>query len=204
VIETAPDRVLVSAQGGTTGGGFIVLVQRDLGNAKSRVANGTFFQGSPRFAAGGDRSSVFMVAGGDTSRLYRLDATQASVPIAAERDGGGIFLQRLSAAPDGSRIYFNGAVIDAATLATVGGVPGFMVSPSPDGTRLYVVDDSIPVGPYDALLESAGVYDADTLTRVGAHSWGCDMNSLPDVLEEVQDWLIALRVDLCAGRVVPY
>jgi hypothetical protein len=186
-----------------TGGGFVVLVQRDLGNAASRVANGTFFQGSPRFAAGGDRSSVVMVAGAETSRIFRLDATQADVPIAAERPGAGIFLQKLSSAPDGSRVYFNGGIIDAATLATLGGLPGQMVSPSPDGARLYVVEQ-VPVEPLDFRLDRAGIYDADTLTRIGERTWGCGMDFYPVVLEESLDWLIALNGDLCVARVVPY
>jgi hypothetical protein len=214
VIEAVPGSVLVSADG--PGLAYVALVRRDLANSVSRVASGRRVEGKPSFAALDDRSLVY-VAG----PLYRLDASQPSMPVVAEwpfvapTEGGSLGSPQpqrrdLEISSDGSRLYATGWELDPQTLEKRRRIPGAWTALSADGTRLYAAEWY----PFDA----AGVYDTETLTRIGEQNWGCTFPSTysgptqsepthdpPDGIEITAYGLIAFRLmTLCGTRTVPY
>jgi DNA-binding beta-propeller fold protein YncE len=214
VIEAAPGSVLVSADG--PGLAYVALVRRDLANSTSRVASGRRVEGSPRFAASDDRSSVYI----NSNSHYRLDASQASMPVVAEWPfGTAMYLREfgiphpqprdLEISSNGSRLYTLGAELDPQTLEKRRGIPSGWIALSADGARLYAADWH---------PDAARVYDAETLTRIGEQNWGCTFPPTdkgpgvvestfdrPDGIEVTAYGLIAFRLKtMCGTRTVPY
>ena len=197
VAEVSMNRIVVSTNPGGNGFGYVVEVRRDLGNAATRVADQTIIRASPVFRVSPDRSSVFVGVGFSPNTLYKLDATQAALPIARENEFGvvsGTFSLALN--PDGSRIYTgSGQALSTETLSRVAQFPAGRSTVSADGSKLLVGD---------ANSDSARVYDTSTTGQVGSLQWGCNIQNLA-AIEEFGNGILVLGDDLvCFSRTVPY
>ncbi len=197
VAEVSMNRIVVSTNPGSNGFGYIVEVRRDLGNSATRVANQTIIRASPVFRVSPDRSSVYVGSGFSPNSLYKLDATQAALPIVLEDDHGqvsGTFSLALN--PDGSRIYLgSGQVLSTETFSQVTQFPAGRSTVSADGTKLLVGDTQ---------TDSARVYDTSTTGQLGSRQWGCDIQNLA-AIEEFGDGILVLGDDLvCFSQTVPY
>lgn len=197
VAEISTDRVVVSTNPGSNGFGYIVEVRRDLGNAATRVADNTIIRASPIFEVSPDQTAVYVGSGFSPNSLYKLDATQANLPIILEDDHGEVSgTASLALNPDGSRIYLLfGQVLSTDTFTQVAQFPAGRSVVSQDGTKLLVGDVD---------TDSARVYDITTTGQVGNRHWGCDLLNL-EVITEFGDGVLALGDDLvCYSRTVPY
>lgn len=197
VAEVSPDRVVVSTNPGSNGFGYIVEVRRDLGNAATRVAGQTIIRGSPVFAVSPDQSAVYVGEGFSPNSLYKLDATQATLPIVLEDDHGEVYgTDSLALSPDSSRIYLlSGQVLSTDTFTQVAQFPQGRSTVSADGARVLIGDPDI---------DAARVYDTATTGQVGNRQWGCDLLSLT-AIEEFGDGILVLGDDLvCYSQTVPY
>ena len=197
VAEVSTDRVVVSTNPGSNGFGYIVEVRRDLGNAATRVANQTIIRAAPVFAVSPDQSAVYVGEGFSPNSLYKLDATQAELPIVLEDDHGQVEgTSSLALTPDGSRIYLlSGQVLSTDTFTQVAQFPFGRSTVSADGTKLLVGDTD---------SDSARVYSTTTTGQVGNLPWGCDLLNLTTI-EEFGDGVLVLGDDLvCFSQTVPY
>lgn len=197
VVEVATDRVVVSTNPGSNGFGYIVEVRRDLSNAAQRVASNRIIRASPVFVAAPDETAVYVGEGFSPNSIYRLDASQADMPIVAEDDHGEISgTNHLAISPDGERLYLStGQVVSTATIDRVGQFPAGRSVVTADGFNLLVADAS---------TDAAREYDITTTGQVGSRKWGCDLLNV-QTIREYGDGVIALGEDLlCFSRTVPY
>jgi len=197
VAEVSNDRVVVSTNPSSNGFGYIVEVRRDLGNAATRVASDRIIRAAPSFLVSPDQTAVYVSEGFSPNSLYRLDATQANLPIVAEDDHGSVSGTELKAlSPDGTRIYLgSGQVLDTSTLTQVGLFPAGRPLVSQDGTSLFVAD---------VADDTTRVYDLTSKAQVDARPWECDINAL-SAMFEFGDGILVLGDDLvCYSRTVAY
>lgn len=197
VAEVSTDRVVVSTNPGSNGFGYIVEVRRDQGNAATRVASQSIIRAAPVFAVSPDQSAVYVGEGFSPNSLYKLDATQAELPIVLEDDHGQVSgTSSLALNPDGSRIYLlSGQVLSTDTFTQVAQFPSGRSTVSADGTRLLVGDTD---------SDSVRVYSTTTTGQVGNLSWGCDLLDI-STIEEFGDGVLVLGDDLvCYSQTVPY
>ena len=88
VAEVSTDRVVVSTNPSSGGFGYIVEVRRDLDNAAKRVAVGRIIRVSPIFAVSPDQSAVYVGEAREPGSLYKLDATQSTLPSSSRMTMG--------------------------------------------------------------------------------------------------------------------
>ncbi|MGI9272258.1 MAG: hypothetical protein ACR2QT_10815 [Woeseiaceae bacterium] len=197
VAEVSTDRVVVSTNPGSNGLGYIVEVRRDLANAATRVASQTIIRASPIFAVSPNQSAVYVGSGFSPNSLYKLDATQAELPVVLEDDHGQVSgTSSLALSPDGSRIYLlSGQVLSTDTFTQVAQFQPGRSTVSTDGTELLIGDTA---------SDSARVYSTTTTGEVGNRQWGCDLLNL-STIEEFGDGVLVLGDDLvCYSQIVPY
>ena len=204
VAEVSTDRVVVVAYR-TSGGGFgrVVEVRRDLDNAAKRVAGGRIIDASPILVVSPDQTAVYLGEPTSPGSLYKLDATQSTLPIILEsdydqigRDGFESGASGLALNPDGSRIHLrSGQAFSTETFDQVARFPPGRSVVSADGSSLLVGDVE---------SDSAKVYDIATNGQIGIRRWGCDLTDLA-VIRELGDGVLVLGDDLvCYSRVVSY
>ena len=129
--------------------------------------------------------------------IYKLDATQAELPIVAEDEHGQVSgTSSLALNPDGSRVYLlSGQVLSTDTLTQVAQFPAGRSVVSQDGSKLFVGDEQ---------SDSARVYDIATTGQVGNRRWGCNILNLA-VIREFGNGVLVLGDDLvCFSRTVSY
>ena len=197
VAEVSMDRIVASTNPGSNGLGYIVEVRRDLGNAANRVAGNTVIRASPVFTVSPDQSAVYVGEGFSPNSLYKLDATQSTLPIILEDDHGQVSgTSSLALNPDGSRIHLlSGQVLSTVTFAQVAQFPHGRSVVSADGSSLLVGDVE---------TDSARVYDITTTGQIDTRPWGCNLNHLA-VIREFGDGVLVLGDDLvCYSRTVSY
>ncbi len=197
VAEVSTDRVVVSTNPSSNGSGYIVEVRRDLGNAAARVASNRIIRAAPTFLVSPDQTAVYVGEGFSPNSLYKLDATQADLPIILEDDHGSVSgTDQLALSPDGTRIYLrSGQVFDTSTFTQVGLFPFGRPLVSQDGTRLFVGD--VAAG-------AARVYDLASTAQVDIRPWECNLNQL-SAMFEFGDGILVLGDDLlCYSRTVSY
>lgn len=197
VVEVSTDRVVVSTNPGSNGFGYIVEVRRDLGNAATRVASQTIIRAAPIFTVSPDQSAVYVGSGFSPNSLYKLDATQAELPVVLEDDHGQVSgTSSLALSPDGGRIYLlSGQVLSTDTFTQVAQFPQGRSTVSADGTKLLIGDTA---------TDSARVYNTTTTGQVGDLQWGCNLQNLT-AIEEFGDGVLVLGDDLvCYSQTVAY
>ena len=196
-VEVSADRVVVSGNPGGGGFAYIVEVRRDQANAATRVASNRIIRAAPVFAVSQDASSVYVGEGFSPNSVYKLDATQADLPIVAEDDHGAVSgSSSLALNPDGSRLYLrSGQALSTETMDQVGQYAAGRSVVSQDGTRLFVGDEE---------SDSARVYDLASTGLLESRRWGCDIQEL-HALEEFGNGILVLGDDLvCFSQTVPY
>lgn len=126
VIEPVLNDVFVSANPGGSGFAWIVRINRDEDNAKSRVADERIIRGDPIFAASPDQQFLYVGEGFTPNSLYKLDITPESAPIVLEDQHGLVSgTDNLDVSPDGSRIYLaSGQVLRTDTFFETGVIGG--------------------------------------------------------------------------------
>ena len=197
IAEVSTNRVVVSGNPYSSGFAYIVEVRRDLGNAATRVASNRIIRASPTFAVSRDQTAVYVGEGFSPNSLYKLDATQAALPIVLEDNHGDVSgTASLALSPDGSRIYLlSGQALDTSTFNRAAQFPAGRSVVSQDQTKLFVGDTQ---------TDSARVYDTTTTAQVGNRPWGCNLLNLA-VLREFGDGVLVLGDDLvCYSRTVLY
>ena len=204
VAEVSTDRVVVSTYPtGGEGFGYVVEVRRDLDNAANRVAGGRTIDVSPVFAVSPDQSAVYVGEALEPGSLYKLDATQSTLPIILEDDHGRLEdhgwesgTSSFALNPDGSRIYLrSGQALSTDTFDQVARFPPGRSVVSADGSSLLVGDVE---------SDSAEVYDIATSGQTGIRRWGCDLTDLA-AIREFGDGVLVLGDELvCYSRVVSY
>ncbi len=197
VAEVSPDRVVVSTNPGSNGFGYIVEVRRDLSNAAARVASNRIIRAAPVFAVSADAKSVYVGEGFSPNSLYKLDASQAGMPIVLEDDHGSVSgTDSLALSPDGFRIYLkSGQAIDTDTMTQIGQFPPGRSVVNTDGSKLIVGDVN---------SDSARVYDTASTGLVETRQWGCNLLNLTRIYE-FGNGVLVLGDDLvCFSRTVSY
>ncbi|HUF72467.1 MAG TPA: choice-of-anchor B family protein [Gammaproteobacteria bacterium] len=166
IVELAPDRILVSADPNSGGTAFIVEVRRDLGNAAQRVASERVIRAAPEFAVAPDGDTVFVREGFSPASIYKLDATQANLPLIAEDIHGSLSnTEHIQMNPNGTvMIARGGQLISTSTVTVAGQLPAGLSTFSTDGTTALVEDGN---------FKGVGLYDLLTRLRIGERHWGC-------------------------------
>lgn len=197
VVEGEQNRLLMSANPGSSGLAYVAQVRLDQGNIASRVANEPFIRARPHLARSPDQQFVYVGSGFSPNSLYKLSLLDPNAQIVLEDDHGEVSgTSSLALSPDGARIYLrSGQVLATDTFTQVAEFPAGLSTVSADGTRLLVGDAS---------TDSARVYSTATSGQTGNRRWGCDLLDLA-ALEEYGDGVLALGDDLvCYSRTVPY
>ena len=197
VAVVSQDRIVVSTNPSSNGFGYIVEVRLDAGNAATRVASNFIIRAAPIFAVSSDGAAVYVGEGFSPNSLYKLDATQANLPIVLEDDHGSISgTSSLALNGDGSRIYLgSGQALSTDTFSQVALFPPGRSTVSGDGSKLLIGDEQ---------SDSARVYDIATTAPSGNRPWGCDVQNLL-ALEEFGSGVLVLGDDLvCFSRTVSY
>lgn len=166
IAEVAPDRIVVSASPNSGGIAYIVEVRRDLANAAQRVASDRVIRAEPEFAVAPDGSAVFVREGFFPASIYKLDATEAALPLIAQDVHGSLGDTRhIRISPDGSVLLVRGGqLVQASTVTVVGLLPWGISAFTPDGSTVLVEESG-----FDGL----GVYDLATRLKIGQRHWGC-------------------------------
>ena len=197
VAEISMNRIVVSTNPYSNGLGYIVEIRRDLDNAANIVADNTVIRAYPIFAVSPDQSAVYVGERFSPASLYKLDATQSTLPIILEDEHGEVSgTSSLALNPDGSRIYLlSGQVLSTDTFDQVARFPPGRSVVSADGSSLLVGDVE---------ADSARVYDIATNGQIDNRRWGCNLNNLA-VIREFGDGVLVLGDDLvCYSRTVSY
>ena len=197
VAEISMNRIVVSTNPYSNGLGYIVEIRRDLDNAANIVADNTVIRAYPIFAVSPDQSAVYVGERFSPASLYKLDATQSTLPIILEDEHGEVSgTSSLALNPDGSRIYLlSGQVLSTDTFDQVARFPPGRSVVSADGSSLLVGD---------VKADSARVYDIATTGQIDNRRWGCNLNNLA-VIREFGDGALVLGDDLvCYSRTVSY
>lgn len=198
VAEVEHNRIVVSSNPGSNGFAYIVEVRRDEDNAATRVAGGTIIRARPIFAADPANQTVYIGSGFSPNSLYKLDASDASLPIVLEDDHGQVSgTDNLTLSADGSLIYLSsGQVLATSQFNQVAKFPSGKSWLSNDGTNLYIAEGE---------LNAVGVYDVNTTAKVGRQEWGCNLEDVKSIVEAPGGGVIAMGDDLvCFVRIVPY
>jgi hypothetical protein len=167
IVEISPDRILVSADpNSNSSSAYIVEVRRDLGNAAQRVASEQIIRAAPEFAVAPDGNTVFVREGFFPASIYKLDATQANLPLIAEDIHGSLSnTEHIQMNPNGTvMITRGGQLISTSTVTVTGQLPAGLSTFSTDSSTALVED-----GDFDGV----GIYDLLTRLRIGERYWGC-------------------------------
>lgn len=200
VYEVDASRVLISANPGSGGLAYIVLINLATG-VQTRVANQQIIRAAPAFLRGG-ANQVVIAEGFSPNSLYRLDLSDPAMPIVAEDNHGNVSGTLAGkASPDGTKLYLYSQVVQASDMQQIGSVnnPGFPAV-TPDGTRVA----------YSTDIEDGSVYvvDANTYNEVATFYSACaqqdvflnrklEVNAASDTLYTVAGGL------LCADALGP-
>ncbi len=189
IAEISPNRIVVSSNPGSSGFAYIVEVRRDQADAAVRVASNRIIRAAPTIAVSPDQLAVYVGEGFSPNSLYKLDATQSSLPIILEDDHGSVGgTSNLALTPDGTRIYLqSGQTLATDTFNQVAQFPSGRSAVSGDGTKLLI---------HDGEATAAGVYDTALTSKIGRREWGCNILNLKALQEFGADGVIALGDDL--------
>jgi DNA-binding beta-propeller fold protein YncE len=165
VVEGEPHRVFVSANPGSGGFAWIVMISVDQGNAYRRVASDDIIRADPVFAKSPDRTALYIGEGFSPNSLYRLDLADPAAPITLEDDHGSVSgTSHMSVSPDGARIYLeSGQVLYTSTFIQAGQIGSGISEAGLDGNRVFVGTCARQVQPGFCSLEA---YDATAFTLV--------------------------------------
>lgn len=194
IAEVASDQVVVSSNPNSNGIAYIVEVRRDLANAAQRVASNRIIRASPIFVISQDKSAVFVGSGFSPNSLYKLDATDADMPIVLEDDHGSVSgTNSLALSPDGDHIYLSsGQALATDTFLQVQTFRPGRSAVSTNGSNLLVDDGEIA---------GAGAYDRTTTNKVGSRIWGCDLVNVTAMRDLNDKGILVLGDDLlCFSR----
>ncbi len=197
VAEVSTDRIVVSASPGSGGFAYIVEIRRDLGNATQRVASDRIIRAGPFFAVSPDGTAVYVGEGFSPNSIYKLDATQALLPIVAEDDHGTVNgTWHLSVSADGSRLFTgSGQILETTAISQAGSVPAGLTVADPAGSVIYVAEPG---------SDTIGLYDEGSLFRVGERTSPCSLTSV-ERIEPVANGILLLGDDLlCLSRTAAY
>tara|TARA_R110002073_G_scaffold160532_3_gene316032 strand:+ start:550 stop:2166 length:1617 start_codon:yes stop_codon:yes gene_type:complete len=171
ILEARPDWILVSANPGSAGFAYIVLIRRDIGNAATRVASNRIIRAAPRFHRDPTAAFAYVGEGFSPNSLYKLDLSAATVPIVLEDNHGAVSgSQRADVSHDGSRIALSsGQILDTATFAQVGTVTVGVSQYNADSSKIFAMTQS------DLLT----VFDAATQAALGSEPMACAPGTWP-------------------------
>jgi DNA-binding beta-propeller fold protein YncE len=199
IAEVSANRIVASSNPGSNGLAWIVEVRRDQANAAQRVAGQQIIRAAPIFAVSADGTAVYV---GESTfspeSLYKLDATQADLPLVLEDDHGEVGgADGLALSPDGAIIYLrNGQALDTATfvqIASFGPGPSAVTN---DGQLLLVAN---------ATTDSATEYDLQSTAPTGQRHFGCNLGTVAAIEELGAGGIIVLGNDLlCFTQTVSY
>lgn len=193
VAEVEPGRILVSSSPGS--GGFAYIVELIIGESVigRRVAGERIIRARPFFAVAQDSSAVYVGEGFSPNSIYKLDATKSGLPIVLEDNHGevsGAFHMSLN--PDGSRLYTgSGQILDTSTLTVVGQLPAGVSLPIENGEKILISDA--------VSSTSIGVYDTNSLKRVGQREVGCAIEDVSRIGALSGNGVLVLGSDLLCG-----
>jgi hypothetical protein len=204
VIEGSPDWIFASANPGSSGFSYIVLIRRDLNNIAARVASGRIIRSIPVFAADPQQQSLYVGENFSPNSLYKLDITQDSAPIILEDDHGSVSgTYNLDVTPDGNRIFLaSGQILDTETFlqsALIGPGPSKL---SNDGSLAHVV-----TRPFVAPV-TIETYDTSSFFMVNSYEpTTCELDpfitSKIDLLPDEAGWLVLNANTLCVITTLP-
>jgi K319L-like, PKD domain len=198
VAEVSQDRIVVSSSPGSNGFAYIVEVLRDQGNQAQRVASNTIIRATPTFASNSGQTFVYVGSGFSPNSLYRLDASDADLPIVLEDNHGSVSgATNLALSPDGARIYLSsGQVLESSTFNQLGQLPAGRALVAQDNNTVFVADSG---------GGSIGVYDAETFRKIGSRGYQCSLTTVNRMAELGSAGMLLMGDDLvCASRVVDY
>lgn len=165
VAEISEGRVVATTNAGPGGDGYVVEVRRDLGNQATRVADERAFGDGPVLAVDPIDRAVY-VGAWESRGLWKLDATQADLPVVAENhaaSGTGT----LSLNGSGTVLYLaSGQALDTTTLTQVVQFPA------------GVTTGNVVVG--DTEADVARLYSV-TGKLVSVRRLGCDLDDLVEL-----------------------
>lgn len=170
VLEAAPDRLFVTANPGSSGFAWVVMVELDAGLAASRVADNDIIRAAPLLEGSADQTALYVGEGFSPNSLYKLDLTQPDAPLILEDDHGSISgTSYLEVSPDGDEIFLrSGQVLSTATFDQVGMIAGGPAEHGDDASVVYVAQTP------GTILE----YSTDTLTQNDSFTVPCSLGSI--------------------------
>jgi hypothetical protein len=191
VIEGKPDRIFASANPGSGGLAYIVMIERDAGDAASRVASNRILRARPTFARSPDGQFLYVGTGFSPNSLYKLDLSTDAAPIVLEDDHGSVSgTDQLEVSPDGNRIYLgSGQVLDTSDFVQIGLVGSGIPRLNADGSLAYVADEP----------GSVEVYETTFFTKVDEIALPCSFGTIRafELLDDGNGFLLLGDDNVC-------
>jgi hypothetical protein len=151
VCEAKPGWVFVSANPGSSGFAYIVLVRRDQANAATRVASNRIIRAGPKFHKDPTGQFLYVGEGFSPNSLYKLDLSQPTAPIVAEDNHGTLSgTQEATVNAAGTRIFLrSGQIVDTTDLTPVGLIGSGFSRLNASGNTAYVMTSNQLLEVYD-------------------------------------------------------
>ena len=195
VVEALPDRVFVSADPGSGGLAWIVMVKLDEGKEAIRVASERIIRCAPTFGLSPDGEALYVGECFSPNSLYKLDLTQPDAPIVDEDDHGSVGgTSNFVVGPDGSHVFLrSGQVVRTNNMTVVGRTASGVHAFGDDPEIVYVAEN-----------DRVSLFDTETLTRIDAHPTDRSLEGASRllVLPRETGWL-ALLGDEILGQIAP-
>ncbi len=198
VVEAKSNRVFVSANPGSSGFAYIVMIKRDQSDNAVRVADNRIIRAGPIFEESPDYQFLYVGEGFSPNSLYKLDISTDSAPIVLENQHGSVSgTDHLDVNSDGSRIYLgSGQVLRTGSFIQAGLIGSGVPKLNNDGSLAFV-------GKEPNIIE---IYDTSTFLKLDEFTTSCSFSQIQriEVLPDESGWLILGDDIVCVVSQQPF